>query len=445
MSTKRMFEFVEGSSSKFWEVWVEGSVVHTHYGRIGASGQTTIKDEGSPEKATRLHDKLVAEKTKKGYREVGASGATPAATEVSDPGPDKPAKARPAKAKSEKATSAKGKEAGKLPAALKVPVYADVLAASAELIVAGSTSAGELAAWSAAGGVVKIANSFQEGLEWRTGPAQGGLAVLPGGRFLMAAGKNLHPDGRELPSCVGVFGLDGALVGKPVSEEGREYDASASSPAGDLVAVASAKDGKGRLSLWRTDDLVSGGRPLRDVEGPFLSSLAFTPDGKTLVWLSQNKLCILPVAGGPVRELAVELEVETGLVTSVADDGTVCVSDSKRASVVSLEGKKLLGFESPNGGPVGTVVEHALITPDGTLVAAAGDIAKHYARDWAQRATFPDPEMARGFVALFDRQGKLLHWVPRAKKLPVRALALAPGRAVVVGQDSFAELVPWPG
>jgi len=71
--SKRRFEFVEGSSSKFWEIWVEGSKVFTNYGRIGASGQTTLKDEGDAAKAHKLYEKLVAEKTKKGYVEKGSS------------------------------------------------------------------------------------------------------------------------------------------------------------------------------------------------------------------------------------------------------------------------------------------------------------------------------------------------------------------------------------
>ncbi len=67
--SKRYFEFVDGSSSKFWEIWKDGTEVFTRYGKIGASGQTTVKDEGSPEKAQKLHDKLVKEKTGKGYVE----------------------------------------------------------------------------------------------------------------------------------------------------------------------------------------------------------------------------------------------------------------------------------------------------------------------------------------------------------------------------------------
>jgi predicted DNA-binding WGR domain protein len=90
--TRRRFELSEGTSNKFWEIWSEGSEVHTRYGKIGAAGQTTVKDEGDDAKAAKLYAKLVAEKTKKGYVEVGGSGASAAAVKAA------PAKTAPAKA-----------------------------------------------------------------------------------------------------------------------------------------------------------------------------------------------------------------------------------------------------------------------------------------------------------------------------------------------------------
>jgi DNA ligase-1 len=67
---KRYFEFSEGSSNKFWEIWMDGSEVYTRYGKIGADGATTVKDQGSADGAKKLYDKLVREKTGKGYEEV---------------------------------------------------------------------------------------------------------------------------------------------------------------------------------------------------------------------------------------------------------------------------------------------------------------------------------------------------------------------------------------
>lgn len=65
----RYFEFVEGTSSKFWEIRVEGSAFFTRYGKIGTEGQVTQKDYDSEAKAQAEATKLVAEKTKKGYVE----------------------------------------------------------------------------------------------------------------------------------------------------------------------------------------------------------------------------------------------------------------------------------------------------------------------------------------------------------------------------------------
>lgn len=74
-STPRYFEFVEGTSNKFWEIKLDGTSVRTRYGKIGTSGQQTLKDFDSTEKANKEYDKLVNEKTKKGYEEKdGPSG-----------------------------------------------------------------------------------------------------------------------------------------------------------------------------------------------------------------------------------------------------------------------------------------------------------------------------------------------------------------------------------
>lgn len=68
--TPRRFEFSEGTSNKFWEIWIEGTSVMTKYGRIGAAGSQTVKDFGDEAKAIKEYDKLLAEKTKKGYEEA---------------------------------------------------------------------------------------------------------------------------------------------------------------------------------------------------------------------------------------------------------------------------------------------------------------------------------------------------------------------------------------
>jgi DNA ligase-1 len=63
----RRFELEEGSSSKFWEIELDGCDLTTRWGRIGSNGQSKTKTFASPEKARVEHDKLIAEKTGKGY------------------------------------------------------------------------------------------------------------------------------------------------------------------------------------------------------------------------------------------------------------------------------------------------------------------------------------------------------------------------------------------
>lgn len=68
----RRYEFVEGSSKKFWEIELEGESFTTRWGRIGTDGQEKTQDFDSAADARKAHDKLVAEKEKKGYRLVGS-------------------------------------------------------------------------------------------------------------------------------------------------------------------------------------------------------------------------------------------------------------------------------------------------------------------------------------------------------------------------------------
>lgn len=73
------YELVEGTSSKFWEITLAGLSFTVRYGRIGTEGQSQVKAYDSEAKALAEHDKLVKEKTKKGYAEVRAAAVAPAA------------------------------------------------------------------------------------------------------------------------------------------------------------------------------------------------------------------------------------------------------------------------------------------------------------------------------------------------------------------------------
>ena len=77
---KRYFEFVDTKSSKFWEVWIEGTTMFTRFGKIGATGQTTVKEFPSVDGAQAALDKSVSEKLKKGYTEDAELSSAPAKT-----------------------------------------------------------------------------------------------------------------------------------------------------------------------------------------------------------------------------------------------------------------------------------------------------------------------------------------------------------------------------
>jgi predicted DNA-binding WGR domain protein len=84
----RRFELVEGSSKKFWEIELQGTGYTVRWGRIGTNGQSQQKSFASTEKAQAEHDKLIAEKQKKGYSEVDGGTHTVLATRpVTAPNP----------------------------------------------------------------------------------------------------------------------------------------------------------------------------------------------------------------------------------------------------------------------------------------------------------------------------------------------------------------------
>jgi len=73
VSVSRYFEFVEGNSAKFWEISSQGNEVTVRFGRIGTEGQTQVKSLSDAEAANQHVEKLVGEKTKKGYVETQAA------------------------------------------------------------------------------------------------------------------------------------------------------------------------------------------------------------------------------------------------------------------------------------------------------------------------------------------------------------------------------------
>ena len=82
----RRFEFNDGKSSKFWEIEVAGAQFTVRYGKIGTAGQAQTKQFADAAAAGKAAEKLIEEKTGKGYQEAGgpstASAKAAAATAV---------------------------------------------------------------------------------------------------------------------------------------------------------------------------------------------------------------------------------------------------------------------------------------------------------------------------------------------------------------------------
>lgn len=66
----RYFEYQDDKSSKFWEIELSDRKFRVRFGKIGTDGQTQVKNFGSAAEAQKEYDKLITEKTKKGYEEM---------------------------------------------------------------------------------------------------------------------------------------------------------------------------------------------------------------------------------------------------------------------------------------------------------------------------------------------------------------------------------------
>jgi predicted DNA-binding WGR domain protein/very-short-patch-repair endonuclease len=66
----RALSYVQGSSSKFWNISRTGVELTISYGRTGTQGQRLTKSHESQERAQREMEKLVAEKLRKGYSDA---------------------------------------------------------------------------------------------------------------------------------------------------------------------------------------------------------------------------------------------------------------------------------------------------------------------------------------------------------------------------------------
>lgn len=72
---KRCFIFQDDKSQKFWNIDIGETSFTVNYGRLGTTGQTSTKEFATAEAAEKAAVKAIAEKIKKGYREVSEEEA----------------------------------------------------------------------------------------------------------------------------------------------------------------------------------------------------------------------------------------------------------------------------------------------------------------------------------------------------------------------------------
>lgn len=80
-------EFKEGTSNKFWEIEPKGAANTVRWGRIGTPGQEKRFPFPNAASARAEAERLIAEKKKKGYREVGGKDAAKKAQAINKASP----------------------------------------------------------------------------------------------------------------------------------------------------------------------------------------------------------------------------------------------------------------------------------------------------------------------------------------------------------------------
>ncbi len=68
---KRAFVFSEGNTNKFWSIHYGGTDFAVNFGKAGTPGKYQIKEFDTEEECTKQAEKLIKQKLKKGYTEVG--------------------------------------------------------------------------------------------------------------------------------------------------------------------------------------------------------------------------------------------------------------------------------------------------------------------------------------------------------------------------------------
>ena len=107
----RYYEYHDAKSSKFWEITLADDSHTVRYGRVGTKGQSKTKDFKSAAAAQAAAQKLIGQKTGKGYEAAdggGGGGAAPAAKAGAAPKKAAAAKKPAAKPKAKAAASGAG-------------------------------------------------------------------------------------------------------------------------------------------------------------------------------------------------------------------------------------------------------------------------------------------------------------------------------------------------
>ena len=75
MTAMRTFVYRDAKSHKFWNVGLEGRSLTVTYGKVGTEGRSQTRSFPDEAKAKREHDRLVAQKLRKGYAETTPAAA----------------------------------------------------------------------------------------------------------------------------------------------------------------------------------------------------------------------------------------------------------------------------------------------------------------------------------------------------------------------------------
>src|SRR5262245_11941710 len=83
---KRQLVYMDAKSSKFWNIELTGTSYTVTYGRIGTDGQSVTKSFPSEDAARKDAEKLIKEKTGKGYVDAATSGVSASSSSADESG-----------------------------------------------------------------------------------------------------------------------------------------------------------------------------------------------------------------------------------------------------------------------------------------------------------------------------------------------------------------------